>query len=76
MKTYMDMADADTLMEVSLVNPHVSEVTPQVLGIPTNVLSVRDHHLFYKNKLQLLNVQEVQPLECRVWKFKLRKFKF
>jgi hypothetical protein len=62
-KVDTDMVDADTLKEVSFVNPHVLEITPQVSGNPTNILSMRDHHLFYEKKLQLLKVLEVQPLE-------------
>jgi hypothetical protein len=62
------MVDVDTLKEVSLVNPHVSEVTPQVLRILANVLSMKDHHLFNKKKLQLLKVSEVQSLEFQVLK--------
>jgi hypothetical protein len=50
-KVDTDMVDANTLKEVSFVNPHVLEVTPQVSGNPTNVLLMRDHHLFYKKKL-------------------------
>ncbi len=62
------MVDANTLKDVSFVNPHVSKVTPQVLGILANVLSMKDHHLFYKKKLQLLKVLKVQSLEFQVLK--------
>ncbi len=50
------------------MNPHVLKVTPQVFKDPYNVLQVRDHHLFYKKKLQLLklNISKVQALEPQV----------
>jgi hypothetical protein len=67
-KAKADMVDADTLKQDSLVNSHVSKVTPQVLGIPNNVLLVKDHHLFFKKKLQLskVNISKVQALEPQV----------
>ncbi len=39
-KENTDMVDAETLNEVSFVNPHVSEITHQDLRILTNVLSM------------------------------------
>ncbi len=50
------------------MNHHVLEVTPQVLMIPNNVLPVRNHHLFYMNKLELskVDILEVQTLEPQV----------
>jgi hypothetical protein len=68
MKTNADMVDADSLKHISPMNHHVSEVTPQVLAIPNDVLQVRDHHLFYMKNFQLLKVDilEVQFLESQV----------
>ncbi len=67
-KTNANMVDVDTLKHILLMNHHVSEITPQVLMILNNVLLARDHHFFYKKKLQLLKVDnlEVQGLEFQV----------
>jgi len=38
MKANANLVDANTLKQISPMNLHVSEVTPQVLGITNNVL--------------------------------------
>jgi len=49
--------DANTSKQVSPMNPHVLEATPQVLGVINNILPM---------KLQLSKVLKVQPLEPQV----------
>ncbi len=49
--------DVDTSKQVSPMNPHVLEATPQVLGIINNILPM---------KLQLSKVLEVQLFEPQV----------
>jgi hypothetical protein len=68
MKTNANMVDANSLKHISPMNHHVSEVTPQVLVIPNDVLQVRDHHLFYLKNSQLLkvNIFKVQFLKSQV----------
>jgi hypothetical protein len=67
-KAFADMVDVNTLKHVSLANPHVLKVTSQVSVIPNNVLPMKDHHFFYKKKLQLskVNILKVQALEPQV----------
>ncbi len=54
--------DANTSKDVSPINHHVLEITPQVSMILNNVLSMRDHHFFYMKILQFskVNILEVQ----------------
>jgi len=49
--------DADISKQVSPMNPHVLEATPQVLKVINNILPM---------KLQLSKVLKVQPLELQV----------
>jgi hypothetical protein len=69
--------DANTSKDVSPVNHHVLEITPQVSMIPNNVLPVRDHHLFDMKKLELLKVDilEVQALKPQVLNIKSLNFR-
>jgi hypothetical protein len=69
--------DANTSKDVSPINHHVLEITPQVSMILNNVLPVKDHHLFYMKKLELskLDFLEVQDLEPQVLNIKSPSFK-
>jgi len=69
--------DANTSKDVSPMNHHVLEVTPQVSMIPNNVLPMRNHHFFDMNKLELskVDILEVQTLEPQVLNIKSSSFR-
>jgi hypothetical protein len=59
-KAYSDMVNADTSKQVSPTNPHVSEVTPQVLRIANHILKVQSLEV-QASKVQVSEVQDSEP---------------
>ncbi len=52
-KVNVDMVDLDTSKQVSPTNPHVSEVTPQILGIINSFSKVQASKFkFWTSKFQ------------------------
>lgn len=74
MKAYVNMIDANTLKQVSPTNPHVSEVTPQVLGIVNSVSEVQSLE-FEISKVQVSNIEtsEVEVSKVHVSNIKAPK---
>ncbi len=61
-KADVDMVDANTLKQISPTNPHVLEITPQVLGIINHVLEVQSLEL----QISEVQVSEVQVSKVQV----------
>ncbi len=64
-KAYVDMVDVNTSKQVSPMNPHVPEATPQVLRITNYVSKVWSLELqaskAQASKAQVLKVQVLEP---------------
>ncbi len=66
MKVDANMVDADTSKQVSPMNPHVSEITPQVSGIANSASKVQP----LEPQILEIQVSKVQNLEPQVWNIK------